>query len=78
MKKSTASIEETKRELLLNKGKQVRVSLNRGRKKVERFNAIISEVYPAVFVLKVDGGKSSSTVTASYGELICGDIKIKL
>ena len=76
MKRNAVSIEETKNEILLNKGKRVRVSWNKGRKKVARFDAVIAEVYPAVFVLEVDG-ENKRTLTASYGELICGELKIK-
>lgn len=76
MRKSTVSVETIKNRVSDLLGKTVKVSVNRGRNKVVRYKANVKGVYPAVFVLEIVNCKSLRSMSCSYNDLICGDIKI--
>ncbi len=76
MRKSTVSVETIKQQVTDLVGKSVKVSVNRGRNKVVRYKANVKGVYPAVFVLEILNCKSLRSMSCSYNDLICGDIKI--
>lgn len=77
MKKYNYSIEETKQSVKNLVGVPLSVSINRGRKKVEKFDGELLNVYPSVFVVKIFNDRVRSQVTASYSDLICGDVRLK-
>lgn len=77
MRKCTAGIEEVKSGVEALIGQKLKVSVNKGRKRVIRYDGEIDSVYPCVFVLKVTPIKGVSRLSFSYGDLICGDVKLK-
>lgn len=77
MRKCTAGIEEVKNEVVALVGQQLKVSVNKGRKRVIRYDGEIAGVYPGVFVLNVTPVKGVSRLSFSYGDVICGDVKLK-
>jgi uncharacterized protein Veg len=52
------------------------MAINRGRKKIDRFNAIIDNVYQAFFTVKVDTINQQNVQTFSYFDVLCGDVEI--
>ena len=78
MRKSTVSVETIKNRVSDLLGKTVKVSVNRGRNKVVRYKANVKGVYPAVFVLEIVNSKSLRSMSCSYNDLICGDIRLSL
>ena len=52
------------------------MKINRGRNKIERFEAIIESVYPSVFTVKVNAEKQLPSQTFSYFDVLCGDVVI--
>lgn len=60
------------------KGKRLRVSVNKGRKRVIRYEGEIEGVYPSLFTLKIFGGGAVTALTASYSDLLTGDVKLKI
>lgn len=78
MRKSTVSVETIKNRVSDLLGKTVKVSVNRGRNKVVRYKANVKGVYPAVFVLEILNCKSLRSMSCSYNDLICGDIRLSL
>lgn len=76
MRKSAMSTEEAKEFISSIIGVPVRVSVNKGRKRIVRYDGSVSEVYPAVFTLKVDNDRIIKRLSCSYSDVICGDIKI--
>ena len=77
MRKCAVGIEEVKKEVCTLVGKRLRVCVNRGRKKVDRYDGEIRAVYPSVFVLSVLGEKNISSLSCSYSDVVCGDVKLK-
>lgn len=71
------SIDEIKANVLSLLGRKLKISVNKGRKKVARYEGELSGVYPGVFVLRIDGDKAIKTMSCSYSDVICGDIKLK-
>ena len=77
MRKCAVSIEEVKKDVRALVGKKLRVSVNRGRKKVDRYDGEITAIYPSVFVLSVVGLSTGNSLSCSYSDVVCGDIKLK-
>ena len=77
MRKSAVSIDEIKNDVASLLGQKLKISINKGRKKIVRYDGELSAVYPSVFVLNVFGNKAVSSLSFSYSDVICGDIKLK-
>lgn len=58
------------------KGTNVKMLVNRGRKKVEEIEGEIDNLYPSVFTVKIDSLKGENFATYSYTEVLCGHVKI--
>lgn len=76
MKRSSISLEDVKSRIRELKGASIFMAINRGRKKIERFNAIIDNIYPSVFTVKVDTINQQGIQTFSYFDVLCGDVEI--
>ena len=70
MRKAGININVVKSQILSLKGREVEMDINRGRKKIDRVNGTIQDVYPSVFTIKVD----EKLQTFSYFDVLCGDI----
>ena len=77
MRKTTLSLNEVKQKILDIKGKDVDVTINLGRKKIENYNGMIENVYPSVFTIKIFGEENLKNVTCSYSKVLCGDVRIE-
>jgi uncharacterized protein Veg len=76
MKRNSISLEEVKNRIKDLKGANIFMAINRGRKKIEKFNAIIDNIYPSVFTVKVDTLNQQCVQTFSYFDVLCGDVEI--
>ena len=56
------------------KGSSISMEINKGRKKIERYQGIIENVYPSIFTVNIGEGKSP--LSYSYTEVLCGDVVI--
>lgn len=77
MRKRAVSIDEIKKDVLDLKGKELRISINKGRKKIVRYEGEITDIYPSVFVLRINNDHHIKMLSFSYSDVICGDIKLK-
>ncbi len=59
------------------KGKDVDITINRGRKKLDRYMGVIDNVYPSVFTVKILDSMLIKSVTCSYCDVLCGDVLIE-
>lgn len=75
MKRSITTLEDIKRAVLSLKGEQVKLYINRGRRKILKFEGVIDNVYTSVFTVK-DSIPTSATHTYSYSDILCGEVKI--
>lgn len=70
------SIMEVKQNLEGLVGKNVDLVVNKGRKKIIKFNAKILSVYPSMFVISPNENVDLDRTSYSFNDLLCGDIKI--
>lgn len=62
------------------KGKRVKIRINRGRHKVDVTEGIISETYPNIFLIKLQESKDMPVriVSYSYTDLLTKDVELIL
>ena len=73
MKRQLQTIESVREKLTELKGKSVKMAVNRGRRKIVKFDAVLTDIYPSVFTVTVDDESSQSY---SYTEILCGNVKV--
>lgn len=63
-----------------NVGRKVRIKANKGRNKVDIAEGVISETYPCVFLIELDGGFSDSvkTLSFSYTDVLTKEVELVL
>jgi uncharacterized protein Veg len=77
MRKVRHDLELVKQEVCKLLGKNVKMKVNKGRKKIVSFNAVIQEVYSAVFIVRLDEPEAMEIQSYSYSDVLCGDVKLK-
>lgn len=77
MKRNLNALDDVKRQIANLKGNTVEMSINRGRKKFDTFSAVVDNIYPSVFTVKVDAHKQQKCQTFSYFDVLCGDVVIR-
>lgn len=76
MRVSKLTMNDIKGEIMLLVGQSISMEVNKGRKKIENYNGVITNIYPSVFTVDVYNANVSS-LTYSYSEVLCGNVKIK-
>ena len=76
MRKHIQNCEQIKNEISALIGQNIKLSVNKGRKKIIRYNAIIVNAFPKVFTVKVIGDKLVDKLSCSYNDIICGDVRV--
>lgn len=76
MRKTGVSLEEVKAKIKELKGKCISMAINRGRKKMDYFDAVIDNIYPSVFTVRVNAVNQLDIQTFSYFDVLCGDVEI--
>lgn len=79
MKRPILNVDIVKDKLNEMKGKNVKMRVNRGRKKIEVFSAQLKDLYPSVFtVLAKDNVLENNLQSFAYTEVVCGNVRICL
>ncbi len=78
MRSAGLSVNDIKQQIKDLVGKTISMEVNRGRRKIENFQGIISKVYPSVFTIKIHDNANIDSLTYSYSDVLCGDVKILL
>ena len=58
------------------KGESVKMQVNKGRKRIEKYTGVIESVYPSIFTVRIDNPVAQDFLSYSYSEVLCGDVKI--
>jgi uncharacterized protein Veg len=74
MRKVNTSVSMVIEEISKLKGSNISMEINKGRKKIEKYQGIIENVYPSIFTVNVGEGKNP--MSYSYNEVLCGDVVI--
>lgn len=77
MVSSVEKLQNVKDEIMQLKGQDIRLIVNKGRKKIVKFNGIIERVYPSMFVIKPIENVELERTSYSYNDVLCGDISYK-
>lgn len=77
MKKNAMTISEAKDKIFALKGKEVRILVNKGRKKTEKYSGFVTGIFPCVFTLEIKGEHPVSTLSYAYSDVVCGNVKFK-
>lgn len=77
MRKGIYNLSGIKEKISSIKGRDVDITINRGRKKLDRYLGKIDCVYPSVFTVKILDSELTKSVTCSYSDILCGDVKIE-
>ncbi len=72
MKRTNLDLQSIKEKIKQLKGEDVKLSINRGRKKIDIVSAKIKDIYPSVFTITIDG----SLQTFSYFDIMCGNVVV--
>lgn len=76
MIKTSLTIDDIKQKILSLQGQEVKMYVNRGRRKVFKFDAVVEDVYSSVFTVKNLKQALNLTHTYSYSDILCGEVKI--
>ena len=76
MRKSIFNLNDIKDRIADIKGKDIDITISRGRKRYDSYIGQIENTYPSVFTVKVEGDSNVKSVTCSYSDVLCGDVKI--
>ncbi len=74
MRKVNSSVLNVIQEIEKLKGENISMEINRGRKKIEKYQGTIENIYPSIFTVNIGNGKSP--LSYSYSEVLCGDVVI--
>ena len=74
MRKVNTSVINIIKEIENLKGEDIYMEINKGRKKIEKYQGKIENIYPSIFTVNLGDGKTS--VSYSYSEVLCGNVVI--
>ena len=74
MRKVNSNVLNVIQEIEKLKGESISMEINRGRKKIEKYQGFIENIYPSIFTVNIGDGKNS--LSYSYSEVLCGDVVI--
>ena len=77
MKKYQMTTDEVKSSINSLIGKSLKIAVNKGRKKIVKYDAEIDAVFPCVFTLKIFGDHPVNHLSFSYSDVICGNVRLK-
>ncbi len=73
MRKVNSNVLNVIKEIEKLKGESISMEINKGRKKIEKYQGIIENIYPSIFTVNIGNGKTSSH---AYSEVLCGNVVI--
>lgn len=76
MRKVNSDIKDVIEQITKLKGESVKMQINKGRKRIEKYEGIIESVYPSIFTVLVYDPDGEKHYSYSHAEVLCGDVKI--
>lgn len=74
MRANANALVEIKQRIANLKGNEINLSVNRGRKRIDKLQGAIENTYPSVFTVLTDKQKRE---TFSYFDVLCGLVEIQ-
>ncbi len=75
MKRNNRTIEDVKNKLAELKGKSIKLQVNKGRRRIVKFDGQIKDIYPSVFTVELNT-TPKNVLSYTYTEVLCGNVKI--
>ena len=76
MRKNNISLNDIAEQIKNLRGENVKMNVNKGRRKIEKYSGVIENVYPSIFTVKLDNPVAQDYLSFSYNEVLCGQVKI--
>ncbi|MBO7527363.1 MAG: Veg family protein [Clostridia bacterium] len=73
MRANVNALNEIKTKIASIKGNEVSISVNRGRKKIDKLKGFVENIYPSVFTFMT---QKQERETFSYFDVLCGLVAI--
>ena len=78
MRKTGLSIDTIREKINELVGKNIYMEVCRGRKQVKKYNGVVENTFPSVFVVRLtDSGQVVSSLSYSYSDVLCGEVIIQ-
>lgn len=77
MIKRCKTLQDAKNEVYSLLQKPIKIAVNRGRNKIEKYDGEIVTAHSNIFIVKVQNNPLVTSLCCSYKEIICGEVKIK-
>lgn len=77
MRKIVMSLDMIKQEITKLKGQNIKMQVNKGRKKIVHYEGVVEDIYKSVFVVRVVNDNRDK-VSYSFSDVLCGDVKIAI
>ena len=74
MRANVNALNEIKQRIANLKGNEINLSVNRGRKKIDKLQGFVENTYPSVFTFMTD---TKNRETFSYFDVLCGLVDIE-
>jgi len=78
MKRNNLTIDDIKNKLTDLKGKNIKLQVNKGRKRIMKFDGQIKDIYPSVFTVELNTIPQKNIMSYTYTEVLCGNVKINV
>lgn len=80
MRKKSQSIEAVKAKIHAMLGKDINMSVCRGRKRVSKYAGTIENTFPSVFIVRLKNNEKDTEripcLSYSYNDVLCGEVRI--
>ena len=76
MRKATMNLSKIITSITQMKGEEVDMEVNKGRKKIEKYVAVIETVYPSLFTVNIKSPENKGKQSYSFNDVLCGDVCI--
>lgn len=77
MRKATLKMTEIVEKITNMKGKKIEWEVNRGRKRIEKYQGVIETIYPSVFTVLINTPENKVKQSYSFNDVLCGDVVIR-
>ena len=81
MRKKAQSIEIIKAKIHAMLGKNINMSVCRGRKRISKYVGIIENTFPSVFIVRLKNKEKDTEripcLSYSYNDVLCGEVRIE-
>ena len=78
MRKAKTDLKDIITEIAGLKGENVKMKVNKGRNRFEKYVGTVKGVYPSVFTVDVIKPKYIGMISYSYSDVLCGDVAFKI